>query len=183
MFVCTSDITSIERVPLAVYDARCSLSLAPHPCPLVLFLGGDGLLMQDLLSNMDFNSDGVITRQEVAELALQLRNQLPVGGGRYDSTHGNDSWASRSPADGSRSVGTDRTASDFSGSGATPSPILPHNVSPSHSEQPQMMYKRDVKTLEGVYTGPMLLDPAGALVKHGENGTMHYSNGECDVEP
>ena len=39
------------------------------------------------------------------------------------------------------------------------------------------MYKRDVKTLEGVYTGPMLLDPAGALVKHGENGTMHYSNG------
>jgi hypothetical protein len=24
----------------------------------------------------------------------------------------------------------------------------------------------------------MLLDPAGALIKHGENGTMQYSNGE-----
>ena len=60
---------------------------------------------------MDLNDDGVITRQEfdVAALELQLRNQAPVGGGRYDSTSGNESWLSQSPKDGS--VGTDRTAS------------------------------------------------------------------------
>ena len=126
---------------------------------------------------MDFNKDGVITREEfeVAALALQLRNQLPVGGGRYDSTQGNDSWLSRSPDDAARSVGTDRTASDFSGSGGSPSPIQKYNTSPTSA---MVTYKREVKTLEGVYTGPMLLDPTGALVKHGEDGTMRYSNGE-----
>lgn len=120
---------------------------------------------------MDLNDDGVITRQEfdVAALELQLRNQAPVGGGRYDSTSGNESWLSQSPKDGS--VGTDRTASDFSGSGGSP---LSYNASPSV----KIVYKRDVKTLEGEYTGPMLLDPAGALIKHGDNGTMRYSNGE-----
>lgn len=134
--------------------------------------------MQALFSQMDFNNDGVITREEfeVAALELQLRNQQPVGGGRYDATGGSDSWLSRSPEDRSRSVGTDRTASDFSGSGGSPSPIQQQHTSPTRSGA--IMYKRDVKTLEGVYTGPMLLDPAGALVKHGENGTMHYSNGE-----
>lgn len=116
---------------------------------------------------MDLNDDGVITRQEfdVAALELQLRSQAPVGGGRYDSTNGNETWQSQSPTYGS--VGTDRTASDFSGSGGSP-----------YSPSVKIMYKRNVKTLEGEYTGPMLLDPAGALIKHGDNGTMRYSNGE-----
>jgi hypothetical protein len=132
---------------------------------------------------MDFNKDGVITREEfdVAVLAEQLRNQLPVGGGRYDSTQGNDSWLSRSPGGAADSVGTDRTASDFSGSGGSPSPIHQYNTSPSQraaATSAMVTYKREVKTLEGVYTGPMLLDPTGALVKHGEDGTMRYSNGE-----
>ena len=130
---------------------------------------------------MDLNKDGVITREEfeVAVLAEQLRNQQPVGGGRYDSTQGNESWLSRSPGGAAGSVGTDRTASDFSGSGGSPSPIQQYNTSPSQRTTSAMVtYKREVKTLEGVYTGSMLLDPTGALVKHGEDGTMRYSNGK-----
>ena len=126
-------------------------------------LQGGSAVTDELFSTFDFNNDGVITREEfnVAAQEMLLRVQPP----RY-STGGSADESAPYGSPGPGSVGTDRTASDY----ASPSPSnASASFSLSTSSQLQgavsveIVHKRDVRTHEGKYTGPMLIDPSGAI--------------------
>ena len=124
-------------------------------------LAKDGeAIMEELFASFDENGDGIITKEEF-KVAVQRLSSPPQGqAARYSgSASDSDSYVSAALRLGN-SPGSSRGADSPSREGAV------------------AVMKHGVRTGEGTYSGPMLRLPDGAMIKHGDDGEMHYSNGE-----